>query len=83
MRSVKRDCSEETVLEQFRSDNNCRAVFTIELLTSLNVCQAPMMVSAVACIIGNLAYCLSFDAKSLTLLVIARLITGFGECLPL
>ncbi len=38
-----------------------------------------MMVSAVACIIGNIAYCLSFDAKSLTLLVIARLITGFGK----
>ena len=37
-----------------------------------------MMVSAVACIIGNLAYCLSYDAKSLALLVIARLITGFG-----
>lgn len=42
--------------------------------------QAPMMMSAVACIIGNLAYCLSYDAKSLALLVIARLITGFGAC---
>ena len=40
-----------------------------------------MIVSAFACIIGNIAYCLSFDAKSLTLVVIARLITGFGELL--
>lgn len=40
-----------------------------------------MMASAVACIIGNLAYCLSYDARSLALLVIARLITGFGALL--
>jgi len=44
--------------------------------------QAPMMMSAVACIVGNLAYCLSYDAKSLTLLIIARLITGFGNPPP-
>lgn len=44
-----------------------------------DVTQAPMMVSAVACIIGNIAYCLSYDARSLALLVVARLITGFGK----
>lgn len=37
------------------------------------------MLSAVACIVGNIAYCLSYDAKSLALLVIARLVTGFGN----
>ena len=41
--------------------------------------QAPMMTSAVACIIGNMCYCLSYDTRSFPLLIIARLITGFGE----
>lgn len=41
-----------------------------------------MVASALACIVGNLAYCLSYDLKSLPLLVIARLITGFGNHCP-
>lgn len=56
-------------------------IWITSLHTSAGVIQAPMMVSAVACIIGNIAYCLSYDAKSLALLVIARLITGFGKAL--
>ena len=44
--------------------------------------KSPMIVSALACIIGNFAYCLSYDARSLPLLVLARLITGFGATLP-
>ena len=35
--------------------------------------------SALACILGNLFYCLSYDLKSLPLLLLARLITGVGE----
>ena len=43
--------------------------------------KAPLIASAVACLLGNVAYCLSFDLRSLWLLVLARLITGFGEAL--
>ena len=40
--------------------------------------KSPLLASAVACIVGNLAYCLSYDTGSLTLLLIGRLVTGFG-----
>ena len=39
----------------------------------------PLLASAVACIIGNLAYCLSYDTGSLLLLLVGRLVTGFGK----
>ena len=42
--------------------------------------KLPLLASAVACIVGNLAYCLSFDTGSILLLLAGRLITGFGEC---
>ena len=41
--------------------------------------KRPLAVSALACILGNLFYCLSYDLKSLPLLLLARLITGVGE----
>ena len=41
-----------------------------------------MMMSAVACIVGNICYCLSYDTKSFPLLIIARLITGLGMSMP-
>jgi MFS family permease len=40
--------------------------------------KAPLLASAVACLIGNLAYCLSYDMGAVWLLFVARLITGFG-----
>lgn len=40
--------------------------------------KAPLITSAMACIIGNLAYCLSYDTGSLILLLVGRLVTGFG-----
>ena len=40
--------------------------------------KAPLACSALACILGNLFYCLSFDLKSLPLLLLARLVTGVG-----
>ena len=40
--------------------------------------KAPLACSALACILGNLFYCLSFDFKSLPLLLLARLVTGVG-----
>jgi len=40
--------------------------------------KAPLLASAVACLIGNLAYSFSYDARALWLLVLARLVTGLG-----
>ena len=40
--------------------------------------KAPLLASAVACLLGNLAYSLSYDARALWLLVLARLVTGLG-----
>ena len=44
--------------------------------------KAPLACSALACILGNLFYCLSFDLKSLPLLLLARLVTGVGASQP-
>ena len=44
--------------------------------------KAPLLASAVACLVGNLAYSLSYDARALWLLVLARLITGLGAKPP-
>ncbi|KAK9838252.1 hypothetical protein WJX81_000293 [Elliptochloris bilobata] len=41
--------------------------------------KAPLLASAVACLVGNLAYSLSWDARALWLLVLARLMTGLGS----
>lgn len=38
----------------------------------------PLIASGLACLLGNLAYCLSYDWNAVWLLFIARLITGFG-----
>ncbi len=40
--------------------------------------KAPLLASAVACLVGNLAYSFSYDARALWLLVLARLVTGLG-----
>ena len=40
--------------------------------------KMPLLASAVACLLGNLTYVLSYDAKAVWLLFVARLITGFG-----
>jgi hypothetical protein len=42
----------------------------------------PLISSGMACLLGNLAYCLSYDWNAVWLLFIARLITGFGARLP-
>ena len=39
----------------------------------------PLIASAVACLLGNVCYCLSYDLGAVWLLFLARLITGFGE----
>lgn len=44
--------------------------------------KAPLLASAVACLVGNLAYSLSYDVRALWLLVLARLITGLGAVPP-
>lgn len=38
----------------------------------------PLLASGVACLVGNLAYCLSYDVAALSLLLFARLVTGLG-----
>lgn len=38
----------------------------------------PLLASATACLVGNLAYCLSYDLGAVWLLFLARLITGLG-----
>ncbi|CAL5227554.1 g10545 [Coccomyxa viridis] len=39
----------------------------------------PLIASAVACLLGNVCYCLSYDLGAVWLLFLARLITGFGS----
>ena len=39
----------------------------------------PLIASAVACLLGNFCYCLSYDLGAVWLLFLARLITGFGQ----
>ncbi|KAK9906755.1 hypothetical protein WJX75_007454 [Coccomyxa subellipsoidea] len=41
--------------------------------------KSPLLASAVACLVGNLAYCLSYDLGAVWLLFLARLITGLGS----
>ena len=41
--------------------------------------KSPLIASAVACLLGNFCYCLSYDLGAVWLLFLARLITGFGE----
>ncbi|BDA46399.1 SPX domain-containing membrane protein At1g63010 [Coccomyxa sp. Obi] len=41
--------------------------------------KAPLLASAVACLVGNLAYCLSYDLGAVWLLFLARLVTGLGS----
>ena len=41
--------------------------------------KSPLIASAFACLLGNVAYCLSYDLGAVWLLFLARLITGFGE----
>lgn len=40
--------------------------------------KSPLIASGLACLLGNLAYCLSYDWNAVWLLFLARLITGFG-----
>lgn len=41
--------------------------------------KAPLICSAVACILGNALYCLGYDTKWLYMLMAARLVTGLGK----
>ncbi len=41
--------------------------------------KSPLLASAVACLVGNLAYCFSYDLGAVWLLFIARLVTGLGK----
>ena len=44
--------------------------------------KSPLIASAVACLLGNIAYCVSYDLGAVWLLFVARLITGFGALAP-
>ena len=54
----------------------CSAGYSIWTNTNY---KNPLIASAVACLLGNLCYCLSYDLGAVWLLFVARLITGFGE----
>lgn len=41
--------------------------------------KAPLIASGIACLAGNFLYCLGYDFQSFWILLLARLITGFGE----
>ena len=41
--------------------------------------KAPLISSAIACILGNALYCIGYDTKWLSMLMAARLLTGLGE----
>lgn len=41
--------------------------------------KAPLISSAIACILGNTLYCIGYDTKWLTMLMAARLVTGLGS----
>ena len=41
--------------------------------------KAPLITSAIACIVGNTLYCLGYDTKLLYVLMAARLVTGLGQ----
>ena len=41
--------------------------------------KAPLISSAIACILGNTLYCIGYDTKWLTMLMAARLVTGLGN----
>ena len=41
--------------------------------------KAPLISSAVACILGNALYCIGYDTKWLSILMAARLLTGLGK----
>lgn len=45
--------------------------------------KAPLISSAIACILGNTLYCIGYDTKWLSVLMAARLVTGLGMVLPL
>ena len=57
----------------------CRAGYSIWTGYSF---KAPLLASAVACLVGNVAYSLSYDVRALWLLILARLVTGLGALLP-
>ena len=40
--------------------------------------KAPLISSAIACILGNTLYCIGYDCKWLSVLMAARLVTGLG-----
>ena len=44
--------------------------------------KAPLIASGIACLAGNFLYCLGYDFQSFWILLLARLITGFGELRP-
>ena len=41
--------------------------------------KAPLIASGIACLAGNFLYCLGYDFQSFWILLLARLVTGFGE----
>ena len=40
--------------------------------------KAPVVAGAVACLLGNVLYCLSYDVRALWMLVLSRFVMGFG-----
>jgi MFS family permease len=40
--------------------------------------KAPVVAGAVACLLGNILYCFSYDARALWMLVLSRFVMGFG-----
>lgn len=40
--------------------------------------KAPVVAGAVACLAGNVLYCLSYDARALWMLLLSRFVMGFG-----
>ena len=40
--------------------------------------KAPVVAGAVACLAGNVLYCLSYDARALWMLMLSRFVMGFG-----
>ena len=40
--------------------------------------KAPVVAGAVACLLGNVLYCLSYDVRALWMLMLSRFVMGFG-----
>ncbi len=43
--------------------------------------KTPVVAGAVACLLGNVLYCLSYDTRLLWMLMLSRFVMGFGASL--